>query len=284
VKSAGANFKTTSSYVDATLLEYGFKFRAESMFGGGLINAASAQESSDGSTGKPKGAAGQMRSVDSKFDNLLKLAGQGRTVTKKPGTAGQSKDGKGGEDEEMAKETNEEYEKRIAELTQALQEQGDDAGKVKGETLTKIVDLKEIVSVKDSYVSPADDLQTVEVLKKNDKEYHFNKMKEKLNEKFEDLSKKRKDLKTEYVDMTTSIEQKQAEMDSLKKEKEKINERMKELIETENKQENRALIEKMKGFVKENETLKKNKKKITKNNGKHKPLNFKRKSKKLINI
>ncbi|ETO27544.1 hypothetical protein RFI_09588, partial [Reticulomyxa filosa] len=70
----------------------------------------------------------------------------------------------------------------------------------------------------------------------------------------------KKELKAEYLEIIALIEQLQNQLNLLMKERQKLNQRMKELIEVETKQENRALIEKMKGFVKENEQLKKQEK------------------------
>ncbi|ETO03771.1 TATA box-binding protein-associated factor, RNA polymerase III, subunit 2, partial [Reticulomyxa filosa] len=115
---------------------------------------------------------------DNKHGNLIQqFEQQGKKGLKKSASSGGGKDNKSGgtegEEEEDFEETDEQRKKRLEEMSKSMKETGD--AKVTANTFMSVLDSTELKKENNSYVSPTTDLPNIEMLKKNDKEFNFNK-------------------------------------------------------------------------------------------------------------
>eukprot|EP00483_Globobulimina_turgida_P011433 UN11455 len=197
-KQSDMRFNTKESYVDATLLEYGFNFRAHIAFGtddvgeakGGADEAYPDRE--EGKTGKNK--------LSAKYGDIMTKIGGGA----KQNVASKSKD-----DENI--ETAEEEEKRLESLRVKMESQQVRRDKnVSGSALVGIIDRDAVESGKGSYNEEEMAKQALE-LKINDKEFVYNERKKNLEVRYKELSAAKKlkirSFKVENEKMETLDEQ-----------------------------------------------------------------------------
>jgi len=199
-KQQNTQFKTEQSLVDATLLEYGYKFRAASIFGANNENADAIQSPTDKGSNEQDG--NKKSQLKDKYKNLISgLEGQKKATKDKPKDNAKDNANAG-----PNLETEEEEQKRLEELEKTLK--ADESKIITGSKLINVIDTEQLKkTTQDTYEEDQADGAQALNLKKNDKELTHQKQKEKLVKRLEDMDKEKQQYIEEYKASKSKLEE-----------------------------------------------------------------------------
>ena len=189
-KAKKSVFKTEESLVDATLLEYGFKFRAANAFD--LNDDTNDNESSDniGNKSGIKGGKGKSKIGDKHSAIMKRLEGSNASskVTPKKGK------NKSGNNVDTNIETAEEEENRLKDIELQMSKSGTTGNKVSGSNVVTFIKTDDVKNADDMFEQNRKEMEEQEImLLKNDAEWQYNTQKSKLERRLNELNQMKKD-------------------------------------------------------------------------------------------
>ena len=244
-KQSNVRFNSKESYVDATLLEYGFNFRAHIAFGTGDVDENTQPDTNN--SAYPEASDGNK--LQKKYGNLMnKIGGGDQQKTKK------KKDEKSDDvDENM--ETAEEEEKRLKGIRTKMMESESDKKNVSGSALVEIIDREAVQDGKADY-NEQDVLKQAMDLQQNDKEFVYIQRKKNLEARYKALSAEKKAKIEAYKEENDKMETLDEELTEISERNAKIDQMIKQLEIEEDKVENKEILQKLKQLVQKNEAIK----------------------------
>jgi len=251
-KQQHSRFAAKDSFVDATLLEYAFHFRAHSAFGA-LNDSVEDQTDGDGvgdKSGKADGDKSGGNKLAAKYGDLMaKMDGdRGRGQKRK------DKDDAKQMDHDDDLETAEQEEQRLKQLRGEMMEE-EALRNVTGSALVGIIDRDAVQSGKGNYEEEDVEREAL-LVRRNDKEFVYNQRKKKLQDRYHELSADKKANIDRYKTESDKMETLDAKMQAITHKNSKIKDMIDELAAQELKVENQEILAKLKALVMENEAMK----------------------------